>query len=67
MPSLPAIPFAEDRLGLPVTSASVCTARSMMRALKLEPIASDAGYFLSEANLKPGSLAHPAKEPLAVK
>lgn len=57
MPSLRAIPAAEDRLGLPVTSASVCTARSMMRALELEPVASNAGYFLSSQNLAPGSLA----------
>jgi len=47
MPSLAAIPRVEDKLGLPVTSASICTARSMMRALGLEPIAPDAGYFLS--------------------
>jgi len=57
MPSLPAIPRVEDQLGLPVTSAAVCTARSMMRALKLKPIAPDAGYFLSEKNLVEGSLA----------
>jgi maleate isomerase len=57
MPSLPAIPRIEDQLGLPVTSAAVCTARSMMRALKLEPVASNAGYFLSPANLTEGSLA----------
>ena len=57
MPSLPAISRAEDRLGLPVTSAAVCTARSMMRALALEPVAPGAGYFLSAANLAPGSLA----------
>jgi len=44
-------------LGLPVTSASVCTARAMMRALKIEPVASDAGYFLSRENVKAGSLA----------
>ena len=56
MPSLPAIARAEDRLGLPVTSAAVCTARSMMRALALEPVAADAGYFLSRANLVPRSL-----------
>jgi maleate isomerase len=56
MPSLPVIPRAEDKLGLPVTSASVCTARAMLRALKLEPVAPDAGYFLSAANLTPGSL-----------
>jgi maleate isomerase len=47
----------EDRLGMPVTSASVCTTRSMLRALQLEPVAPDAGYFLSAANLAPGSLA----------
>jgi maleate isomerase len=57
MPSLPAIPRIEDQLGLPVTSAAVCTARSMMRALQLEPVAPDAGYFLSQANLVAKSLA----------
>ena len=57
MPSLAAIPRAQDRLGVPVTSAAICTARSMMRALKLEPLAPDAGYFLSPANLTPGTLA----------
>jgi maleate isomerase len=57
MPSLSAIQAAEDALGLPVTSAAACTARSMMRALKLEPVASNTGYFLSEKNLTPGSLA----------
>jgi maleate isomerase len=50
MPSLSAISRAEDRLGLPVTSAAVCTSRSMMRAMDLEPLASDAGFFLSSAN-----------------
>jgi maleate isomerase len=56
MPSLSAIARAEDRLGLPVTSAAVCTARSMMRALQLEPIAPDAGYFLTSANAEAGNL-----------
>ena len=60
MPSLPVIPRVEDRLGMPVTSAAVCTARSMLRALKLEAFAPDAGYFLSAANLPPGSLAQNA-------
>ncbi len=60
MPSLPAIPQIEQRLGLPVTSAAVCTARSMMRALKIQPVAPDAGYFLSEANLGEASLAKQA-------
>jgi maleate isomerase len=56
MPSLAAISRAEDQLGLPVTSAAVCTARSMMRALALDPVAPDAGYFLSPANRAAGSL-----------
>lgn len=56
MPSLAVIPRAEDKLGLPVTSAAICTARSMLRALKLEPVAPDAGYFLSPANVESGSL-----------
>lgn len=56
MPSLAAIPRAEDRLGLPVTSAAVCTARALMRAVRLEPVAPDAGYFLSAANLAEGTL-----------
>lgn len=56
MPSLPVISRAQDKLGLPVTSAAVCTARSMLRALQLEPVAPDAGYFLSAANVEPGSL-----------
>jgi len=60
MPSLPVIPRVEDKLGLPVTSAAVCTARSMLRSLKLQPVAPDAGYFLSQANLQPGSLARGA-------
>jgi maleate isomerase len=58
MPSLPVIPRVEDRIGMPVTSAAVCTARSMLRALNLEAVAPDAGYFLSAANLPAGSLAH---------
>jgi maleate isomerase len=61
MPSLAAISRVEDRLGLPVTSAAVCTARSMMAALQLECVAPDAGYFLSPANVVEGSLARPAK------
>jgi maleate isomerase len=59
MPSLSAIQRVEDRLGLPVTSASICTTRSMLRALRLEPIAPNAGYFLSRENLIENSLARP--------
>lgn len=47
MPSLGAIPIVEDRLGLPVTSASVCTARKMLEALKLRPVVPAAGALLS--------------------
>ena len=56
MPSLPVIQRVEDKLGMPVTSASICTARSMLRALDLEPIAPGAGYFLSPRNLRAASL-----------
>jgi maleate isomerase len=66
MPSLPAIARAEDLLGLPVTSAAVCTARSMMRALALEPVAPEAGYFMSPANLVHGSLERRAAAPVGV-
>jgi len=62
MPSLAVIPRAEDKLGLPVTSAAICTARSMLRALKLEPVAPDAGYFLSPANVESGSLRRAATQ-----
>jgi len=58
LPSLAAIPRAEEMLALPVTSTAVCTARSFMRALGLEPVAPEAGYFLSPANLVRGSLSH---------
>ena len=61
MPSLAAIPHAEETLGMPVTSATICTARSLMRALRLEPVASGAGYFLSPANLVRGSLSGKTK------
>lgn len=60
MPSLPVISRVEDSLGLPVTSAAVCTTRSMLRALQLEATAPDAGYFLTQRNLASGSLAAPS-------
>jgi maleate isomerase len=56
MPSLGAIQRVEDRLGLPVTSAAICTTRAMLRELQLEPIAPAAGYFLSRQNLEEKSL-----------
>lgn len=56
MPSLKAIQQVEDKLGLPVTSAAICTTRRMLSALKLEPVAPDAGYFLSKENLVEATL-----------
>jgi maleate isomerase len=56
MPSLAAIQTVEDRLGLPVTSAAICTTRKMLTALDVEPVAPDAGYFLSPKNLTAGTL-----------
>jgi len=49
MPSLPAVPLVEDKLGMPVTSAAICTTKSMLRALDLDPVAPDAGFILSAA------------------
>ena len=56
MPSLAAIERAEDRLGLPVTSAAICTARKLLSTLGLRAVAPGAGYFLSAANLPEASL-----------
>lgn len=56
MPSLAAIERAQDRLGLPVTSAAACTTRRMLGTLGLEPVAPGAGWFLSPANLPENSL-----------
>lgn len=47
MPSLEALSRAEDILGLPVLSAAACTARVMLKALDLEPVAPGAGTALS--------------------
>ncbi len=47
MPSLGAIPEAERRTGLPVVSASVCTAFQMLERLGLKTVAPDAGTLLS--------------------
>jgi maleate isomerase len=46
-PSLPAIPAAEDKLGLPVLSASTATAFSLLRELSLDPVVPDAGSLLA--------------------
>ncbi|MCA1457065.1 Asp/Glu racemase [Bradyrhizobium sp. BRP22] len=62
MPSLDAVALVEDKLGLPVTSASICTTRRMLGALGLAPLAPRAGYFMSEKNLAANSLGRSAAE-----
>jgi maleate isomerase len=47
MQSLPTIQIVENRLGIPVTSTSVCTARRMLDHLGLEAVVPDAGALLS--------------------
>jgi len=47
MPSLGAIAEAERRTGLPVVSASVCTAFQMLERLGLKAVAPNAGVLLS--------------------
>jgi maleate isomerase len=47
MQSLPVIQQVEDRLGIPVTSTSVCTVRRMLDCLGLEAIVPGAGALLS--------------------
>lgn len=49
MPSLSAIEEAEQRLGKPVVSASVCTAHQMLRALGVPAVVGRAGHLLSGA------------------
>lgn len=47
MPSLPSIQPVEDRTGLPVLSAAVCTTFQMLQTLGLKTVAPDAGALLS--------------------
>lgn len=47
MPSLPAVPAAEQSTGLPVVTAAIATAWRTLRALGLDPIAPAAGSLLS--------------------
>jgi maleate isomerase len=65
MPSLGAIQRVEDRLGLPVTSAAICTTRRMLSAMGLEPVAPNAGYFLSRDNFGEGSLRRASAQRVA--
>lgn len=55
MPSLAAIPRAEDMLGKPVVSAATCTVRELLRALDLDPVAPDAGAALQSDPVPSGS------------
>jgi maleate isomerase len=47
MPSLAALPIVERQLGVPTTSTAACTARRLMRALGIEPVAPVAGALLA--------------------
>jgi maleate isomerase len=47
MPSLESIQPVQDRLGLPVLSAAVCTTYQMLRTLGLKAAVPDAGELLS--------------------
>jgi len=62
MPSLAAIGPLEQQIGVPVTSAAVCTTRSMLRALNVEPVAPEAGFILSDANRGSGAATNPASQ-----
>lgn len=46
MPCLPAIPLAEEQLGLPVLSASVATTYEILRRVGLKPVVPRAGALL---------------------
>ena len=47
MPSLEAIPAVEEKLGLPVVSAAVCTTFQMLKQLRLKTVVPNAGTLLS--------------------
>jgi len=47
MPSLPAVQRIEDKLGIPTVSTAICTTRSMLDRLGLEPVVPGAGALLS--------------------
>ncbi|WP_329560984.1 maleate cis-trans isomerase family protein [Kitasatospora sp. NBC_01266] len=49
LPSLAAVADAEQQLGKPVVSASICTAHQLLRALGLPAVAPGAGHLLSGA------------------
>ncbi len=49
MPSLPAIPAAEKRLGLPIVTAAAATSWKVLRTLGLETVADGAGALLKKS------------------
>lgn len=49
MPSLASIQPVQDRAGIPVVSAAVCTVYSMLRSLGFDPVVPNAGALLSGA------------------
>jgi len=54
MPSLASIQPVQDRIGLPVVSAAVCTVHSMLRSLSLDPVVPNAGALLSGEHARAG-------------
>jgi maleate isomerase len=56
MQSLASVQTVEDRLGIPVTSTSICTTRRMLDHLGLEPVAPNAGALLSGRYPAPSDL-----------
>ena len=52
MPSLAAIPVAEQRLGLPVLSAATASVRELLVALGLPPVVEGAGALLAPASAR---------------
>ena len=51
MPSLPAVPLVEHRLGLPTLSAATATVHQILTRLGLPPHVPDAGALLASRDL----------------
>jgi hypothetical protein len=63
MPSLEAIPAVEERLGLPVVSAAVCTTYHMLKQLGLETKVPNAGRSCRAASEEGRPAAGPRSRP----
>ncbi|MGV3569766.1 MAG: maleate cis-trans isomerase family protein [Ramlibacter sp.] len=57
MPSLASIQPVQDRMGLPVVSAAVCTVHNMLRSLGLDATVPNAGALLSGAYARADRMA----------